>query len=411
MAVRQRRTAHRPYRRSISAARHLRPISADVRPPGADGQRLRRARHAHHRPRRGRGRRPGRNRRPLPCDVHPQLPRAGAHLRPVHAHRHRQPLAGDAGHVPRAPGRRLHLPGPPATVVRHTGAPVSARPLRGGPLPVLRPSRSARRSVRPVRAHVRSGGTPGAAFADHGQHRTRSPRDRALFLRPVQTAGRTARVAARRQDALAAQRAALRADPGGTDRVARPADHAGHGLGRVDSAARHGRQVHLRLVRRGDRVSERRGRVGAPPRRTRRVAALVGRRDEPARAYLQLHRQGQYSVSRHDVAGHAHRAPRHEPALRRAGQRIPEHVRPQVQQEPGAQHRHPGRAGPLSGRCVALRADRHRARGQRRGLHLGRLRRAREQRTGRQLGQPRQPRAGLRLQTLERRRARAGAAR
>ncbi len=189
-------------------------------------------------------------------------------------------------------------------------------------MPALRLQRRARRPVRQLRPPARPGRPDRSALA-HRRGGARVPRDEAPVPRPAGVQGRADRLD-REAGALAPERAAVLAQLRQGAEAAR--DHARPRLGRADPGPRlrgAARQADLRLVRRGDRLPLRGGRVGRQHGRSRGLALLVA---EPGLPPLLLHGQGQHRLPHGDLA-------EHPPRLRRGrrGRRRPRQARAAVQ--------------------------------------------------------------------------------
>ena len=141
----------------------------------------------------------------------------------------------------------------------------AARPLHRGHLPDLRLRERARRPVRQLRQPARPGRPDQPAVADQRRD-AEVRRDRALLPRPAR-AGRLAGQVAGGAHRLAAQRAEVQPEPAGGPEA--PGHHPGPRLGRAGAAGRLARpadEAAVRVVRRGDRLPVRLGRVGPADR-------------------------------------------------------------------------------------------------------------------------------------------------
>ncbi len=184
LAVRQRRPARRPPGRRLPAGRHLRPLPPAEGQPRPDGLRLGLARHADH----GRGRQARPDAAPGVRALSPPLPGDAAghrhQLRPVHAHRHREPSPHRPGLLPEAA-----MPARPSSA-RRSGSCTPRRERRflpdryvEGTCPICGYAERARRPVRQVRQPARRRRPDQPAQQDRRLD-AGPPRDRALLPRP-----------------------------------------------------------------------------------------------------------------------------------------------------------------------------------------------------------------------------------
>ena len=193
-----------------------------------------------------------------------------------------------------------------------------------------------------------------------GSRRRWSARPSTIFLDLAAFADRLLRLSVRGTHSLAPQRHQLR--PQLRRRwAARPADHARHRMGHTGPAGGLGGQAAVRLVRGGDGLPHRQRRVGQPTPASP-TPGRTGGTTRQARIYNFL---GKDNIPFHTViwqaelmgverTGERGRDPGLQPALRRARQRVHEHRRGEVQQEPqlgDLAARHPGTLRP---RCNPL---------------------------------------------------------
>ena len=157
---------------------------------------------------------------------------------------------------------------------RPGGEALSARPLRRRHLSALWLHRRPRRPVRQLRAHARPDRSDRPALQALRRH-AGDARDDALLPRSAEVPGAPASLGGRGIGPLAAGRDGLRAGlaEGG---AATARDHPRSRLGRADPAGRVRRQAHLRLVRRGDRLSLGVDGVGGAAGRPGGLEAVVG---------------------------------------------------------------------------------------------------------------------------------------
>ena len=229
----------------------------------------------------------------------------------------REPLRGGAEPLPAPAGERVRGQGRDALALLSRTQGVPARPVRRGDLPLLWLHGRTGRPVRQLRQAHGSNRVDRPAMQVRRRH-SGDPADGALLPEAGQ-AERAAAGVGQAEDLLAAQRLQLHAQhaPGG---VEGQANHPRYRVGGADPAARVRAQADIRLVRRGDRLPVGQHRVGQADRRAGEVAGVVA----AALQVLLLHRQGQYPFPRRHLAGDADGPRRSEPALRRAGQRVPQ---------------------------------------------------------------------------------------
>ncbi len=246
--------------------------------------------------------------------------------------------------------------------------------------------------------------------SQHRRDDARVPRDEAPVPRSAGVQGRARRLD-REAGALAPERAPVLAQLRQGAEAAR--DHARPRLGRADPGAGlrgADRQADLRLVRRGDRLPLRGGRVGGEYRRPRRLALVVA---EPGLRALLLHGEGQHRLPHRDLAEHparlrrgrrARRRPRQAPAaVQHRLERVPHPGGEEVRLQPRDRDPRARLPQPLRRRRAALLPVDRRPGDTGHRLHVGRVRAPQQRRARRDLGQPRQPHAHQRAPQLRRR--------